>query len=105
MSPCIRVELTEEQEASLRMLAGAWKSERRMALRAKIVLLAAEGVGLKEISGRVGLSWQNCLKWRKRCIEQGLNGLSDKAGRGRPQTVGPEKRVEVIALACSQPVR
>lgn len=103
MRPCIRVELSSDQAATLKMWAGSWKTERRLALRAKVILLSSEGLSLKDISAQTGLSWQGCLKWRKRFIESGLDGLSDKSGRGRAQSVGPEKRVEIIALACSEP--
>lgn len=103
MRPCIRVELTPEQASTLRMWVGSWKVERRLATRAKVVLLSSEGLSLKEISAQSGLSWQGCLKWRKRFLEKGLEGLADKRGRGRPQTIGPERRVEIIALACTAP--
>lgn len=49
------------------------------------------------------MSWQACLKWRKRFVENGLDGLADKAGRGRSPMIGPERRVEIIALACTEP--
>lgn len=103
MRPCIRVNLTPEQNATLSMWAGSWKAERRLALRAQIVLLSSEGLSLKDISKKSGLSWQNCLKWRKRFIEQGLEGLFDKPGRGCRQIVGAEQRASVIALACTKP--
>ncbi len=58
MRPCIQVEASPEQEATLRMRAGSWKVERRLAMRAKVVLLSLEGLSLKEIPELVGLSWQ-----------------------------------------------
>lgn len=104
MGARVHVELTEEQAATLRMWAGSGKTEQRLALRARVVLLAAEGLGLKEIEWKSGLNWQSCLKWRKRFLARGLEGLKDQVGRGRPQSITPEERVGVVALACTTPV-
>ena len=81
MSARVKVELTEEQAATLLMWAGSGKTEQRMALRAKVVLLAAEGLGLREIEEKTDLNWQSCLKWRKRFLAHGLEGLKDQAGQ------------------------
>lgn len=104
MRPCIRVELTEEQESTLKMWAHSGKTEQRLALRAKVILLTAQGIGLKDIQERTGLHWQSCLKWRKRFLDSGIDGLYDKTGRGRPPSITAVERTEVIALACTTPV-
>ena len=103
MAARIKVELTEEQAATLRMWAGSGKTEQRIALRSRVILLAANGLKLKDIAVETGLNWQSCLKWRKRFLAMGLEGLLDKAGRGRPLTISPEERVSVVALACTTP--
>lgn len=103
MAARIKVELTEEQAATLKMWAGSGKTEQRMALRARVILLAANGLKLKDIAVETGLNWQSCLKWRKRFLANGLEGLLDKAGRGRPLSISPEERVSVVALACTTP--
>ena len=103
MAARIKVELTEEQAATLRMWAGSGKTEQRIALRSRVILLAANGLKLKDIAVETGLNWQSCLKWRKRFLAHGLDGLPDKAGRGRPLTISPEERVSVVALACTTP--
>lgn len=103
MAARIKVELTEGQAATLRMWAGSGKTEQRIALRSKVILLAANGLKLKDIAVETGLNWQSCLKWRKRFLANGLEGLMDKAGRGRPLSISPEERVSVVALACTTP--
>jgi transposase len=75
-----------------------------MAMRARVVLAAAQGLPLKQISTQTGLSENACLKWRKRFALERLAGLADKPGRGRPQTITQEQRLEVMALACTTPV-
>jgi len=103
MAARIKVELTEEQASTLRMWAGSGKTEQRIALRSRVILLAANGLKLKDIAVETGLNWQSCLKWRKRFLANGLEGLLDKAGRGRPLSISPEERVSVVALACTTP--
>ena len=102
-APAKRIELSDEERATLKMWASSGTTEQRMAIRARVVLAAAEGLPLTEISRRVGLSANNCLKWRKRFAEGRLEGLKDQAGRGRPQTITQEQRLEVMALACTTP--
>ena len=104
MGARIRVELTEEDRVTLQMWVGSGKTEQRIALRAKVVLLAADGLVLMEIAAKTGLHWQSCLKWRKRFLALGLAGLQDQPGRGRPPSISPEDRVGVVALACTTPV-
>jgi len=103
-APAKRLELTEEEAATLKMLASAGTTEQRIALRAKTVLAAAKGIPLLEIAKSTGLSVNSCLKWRKRFAESRLEGLSDLERQGRPKTISQEQRLEVMALACTTPV-
>lgn len=80
------------------------KTEQRLALRARFILLAAQGIGVKALQEQTGLHWQSCLRWRKRFLDSGIDGLHDKPGRGRPQEIAPEERARLIALACTTPV-
>ena len=59
-----------------------------LALRARVVLLAAEGTPNHVIAERVGLSRPSVNKWRARYAERGLDGLVDEP---RP---GPARRVD-----------
>ena len=58
-----------------------------LAQRARIVLLAAEGVPNSEIAERVGVSRPTVNLWRARYAERGLAGLADEERPGRPRTV------------------
>ncbi len=59
------------------MWTTAGRTEQRLAKRAQVVLCAAAGMGLKDMESKTGLSWQSCLKWRKRFVQQGIKGLKD----------------------------
>ena len=101
MSRALKVELSEEENATLRMWAGLGKNQERLALRARVILLAAQGLSLARISAEVSLSWQNCLKWRKRFLESGLDGLYDNKRCGAPRSISAEERESLKALAGS----
>lgn len=62
-----------------------------LARRAKIVLLAADGVSNKEIAEQLGLSRQTVGLWRKRFIEQSLLGLYDELRPGAPRSIKDEQ--------------
>ena len=56
-----------------------------LAQRARIVLLAADGVGTNEIVERVGVTKPTVIGWKKRYAAEGLGGLDDRPKSGRPQ--------------------
>jgi len=58
-----------------------------MAARARVVLLASEGVSNVEISRRANLSRPSILKWRNRYGEMGLDGLRDAPRPGRAPVI------------------
>lgn len=99
----VKFELTAEQETTLKMWVGSHRTEQRHSRRAQVILLSAQGVTLKEISAQSGLNRTNCLKWRKRFVAEGLDGLKDKPRKGRPASITDWKRTQVIRLACERP--
>ena len=58
-----------------------------LAQRARIVLLAAEGVSNSRIAEQVGVSRPTVIGWRERYQERGLPGLADEARSGRPRSI------------------
>jgi transposase len=56
-----------------------------LAQRARIVLLAADGVSNTEIASRTGVSRPTVISWRGRYEESGLEGLADRPRSGRPR--------------------
>jgi transposase len=57
-----------------------------LAQRARIVLLAADGLGTGEIVARTGLSKPTVIAWKKRYAAEGVGGLGDRPRAGRPRT-------------------
>ena len=58
-------------------------------VRAKAILLAAEGLQNKQIGKRLEMPRQIISKWRKRFFEERLAGLQDRPRRGRPGRFSP----------------
>lgn len=57
--------------------------------RAKVVLLATEGLENTQIAGRLDLPRQVVSKWRGRFFHEHPDGLEDRPRRRRPRS-GPE---------------
>ena len=71
-----------------------------LAQRARIVLLAADGVSHTEIAERVGVSRPTVIAWRGRYERSGLAGLDDAARSGRPRTVDHD---QIITATLTPP--
>lgn len=71
-----------------------------LATRARVVLLAAEGLRDAEISRRLGVSRQTVGSWRHRWQSAGLPGLEERPRTGRPATVD---EAEVVTRALLAP--
>jgi putative transposase len=90
------VSLTEEERNQLNSYVRSRSIPNGLNTRFRIILLAADGLGNKEISETVGLSRASVGKWRKRFSEKGLEGLHDELRPGRPRSVSDEKVAELI---------
>ena len=96
------ITLTEEQRAELTRRVAAHKTSVRAARRARIILLAADGVPSRQISAIVGMHESNVAKWRNRFREKGLKGLDDDPRSGAPRRFGHDERMAIAAAATSE---
>jgi transposase len=81
--------LTTTQRDELQARARKYTLPYRDVIRAKIVLLAAEGLDNDEIAARLDTRREIVSKWRKRFFEQGLPGLEERPRGGRPPVFSP----------------
>ncbi|MCA1678875.1 MAG: IS630 family transposase [Actinobacteria bacterium] len=98
-----RIEVGDEDRLELERIVRASSCEVRMVERARIVLLAAEGMTGEQICEQVGCSLPTVVKWRGRYAALGIEGLRDAPRPGAPLTHGPEIRALLIAKACTRP--
>jgi transposase len=93
-----------EDLATLRGWSAATQAPAVQVQRARILLLAAEGVANSEIAERLGVCRPTVIAWRKRYSQEGLSGrLADRHRRGRPQTVRQTRRTEILAATLTPP--
>ncbi len=76
--------LTDEQKSELSRLARSKRTSVRLAQRARIVLLAAQGVLNKDIAIKLGIGRVQVARWRERYLEAGLQGIERDLPRGAP---------------------
>jgi transposase len=99
----VKIELTEVERAELEKNIKGHKVEKRLYIRSKIILLAAEGKECTEIAKILDVSEKTCRKWRNRFAEKRLDGILDLERSGAPDTFTEEERLEIIRISCSQP--
>jgi DDE superfamily endonuclease/Winged helix-turn helix len=83
-SPFVIV-LSDEDRVCLEQQARAYASPYGAVVRAKIVLMAADGVANCVIAERLGLHVSVVSRWRKRFAGEGMGGLADRPRSGRPR--------------------
>jgi len=81
--------LNIEEKLFLEQMARRYTSPYYEVVRAKAILLAAEGLENKEIGKRLDLPRQIVSKWRKRFFAERLAGLHDRPRQGRPCRFSP----------------
>ena len=78
------ISLTDEQKRELTQLARSKRTSVRLAQRAQIVLLAAQGLQNKDIAEHLGIGRVQVARWRGRYLESGLGGIERDLPRGAP---------------------
>jgi putative transposase len=102
------LELATEARQELSALSRAHSTPQKLAERAQIVLLAADGVSVSETAQQLGIWRKTASMWRKRWREADAakstaERLSDAPRCGAPGKFTPEQVCAIIALACEAP--
>src|ERR687894_1730067 len=97
------VVVTEADRRELQRRARAKGAPAREVERARIVLLAAEGVPGKQIAAMVGCAEPTVVTWRRRYAESGLAGLEDRPRPGKPSLLPESLRDRVLELTLTEP--
>jgi len=95
--------LTTHQRSELERIIRHQSGRASSTQRARMVLLAAEGVNKSEIGRQVGSHYNNVAKWIRRWSEHGIDGLADEARSGRPVEITPAIVQRVITKVCGKP--
>ena len=106
------IELTDTGRRALEELTRRHSTAQQVALRARIVLLAAQGYNNAQIARQLSVSIDMVRLWRERwLILQAASledvpiadRLSDIARPGRPRRITAEQVCQIIKLACEAP--
>lgn len=96
------IELEADDRTELERRARSQTEPVRVVRRAKLILLCADGVPLRQIARRVGIDSHQVSMWRRRFLESGIDGLVDRPRPGRPRRLGHDERMKIAAVATSE---
>jgi len=98
------IALGEEDREDLRQMSVSRTLAPGDVLRARVILMLAEGRSYAEIQQRLGTTAPTIARWKKRFMEHGLTGLVEQRSSERKTiAVTPELREQVIAATCRGP--
>ncbi|WP_235033984.1 helix-turn-helix domain-containing protein [Pantoea sp. 18069] len=83
------IELSAEESAELNRRATRYTLPYFEVIRAKMILMAASGIGNDEIAARLDTRREVVSQWRQRFFKQRLAGLEERARSGRPRVFPP----------------
>src|SRR5690349_6646797 len=96
-APASALEVSDADRRDLSMLGSSRAAPQGIAMRARIVLGAADGVANKVLARQLSTSLPTVLQWRRRFEEEGLIGiLEDRPRSGRPKQVSADQEAAVI---------
>ncbi len=87
-----KITLTKNERRELEQRARKYTSPYRDVIRAKIALLAADGLRNDMIASRLDIPRQIVSKWRKRFYLERLPGLEERPRGGRTARFSPQSR-------------
>ena len=88
----LTIRLTADERQTLLAWQRATSIPAGRARRGRIILLMAERVPIAHIAATVGVSRRFVYKWVQRFLQDRLEGLADKPGRGRQPLPRPQDR-------------
>jgi transposase len=106
------VEVSAEERAELERVVRRHTTGQQLAERARIILLAADGLNNCAVARTAGIHLDTVRKWRRRwCSVRDVPladlsitaRLADSARTGTPARITPEQVCRIMALACEAP--
>ena len=103
LSQATPITLTDEERSELARLARSTRMEHRTRLKARIVLMAAEGAATQAIGRAPGCTTGTASKWRARYAKDRLAGFSEVGARGAEAKYDGKTDRRILALLDSPP--
>jgi transposase len=96
-APASALRISDEDRRELQQILVLRSDPQSVALRARIILGAADGIANKVLARQLGTSLPTVLLWRGRYLREGLPGiLEDRPRSGRPREISPEQEALVV---------
>ena len=83
------IELSEDESVELSRRASRYTLPYFEVVRAKMILMAANGLDNDEIAARLDTRREVVSQWRQRFFKERLAGLEERARPGRPRVFPP----------------
>jgi putative transposase len=108
------IELTDSERQALNDLVRRHRTPQQIAMRARIVLIAAEGKNNAQIARELSVSIEMVRLWRERWLVLRAaslddlpvtDRLSDAPRPGAPRRITEEQICQIVELACEAPER
>lgn len=97
--------LSSEDRAFLETQTKARTIQAQTVVRARILLLKADGVSIDTIADKVDMNRKSVMLCINKYIEGGIeNALFDAPGRGRNAEITDDEKAWIINIACQKPV-
>ena len=106
------ITLSEIERRAIEKLQKGHSTEQRIALRARIVLAAGDGLNNAQIARKLGISIDTARQWRERWLElqpvpytdlSVEERLQDLPRPGAPARISADQVCQIVALACEKP--
>jgi len=102
-----KVSLSAAERAELHALVRAHKTSQHLVLRARLILLLADGLTAPEVARRLQTTRTTVRLWRRHWLERAattvVDRLQDDPRPGAPLTFSAEQWCQIVALACEPP--
>ena len=96
--PLPPLSIRAEDQAQLQAWTKRLKTAQGLAMRSRIVLLAASGLSNTSIAQQLSVTLQTVGKWRQRYLDQGVDGLLDEPRPGTSRKLADKDVKRVLAL-------
>jgi transposase len=96
------ISLSAEERQVLEGWVRRRKTSQALAIRARIVLVCADGGSNTEVAAALGVSRATVAKWRSRFLVGRLDGLGDVSRPGAPRRITDEQVALVISKTLEE---
>ena len=94
--PKAEIEVTDDEQNELERFVRRSRTNRHLALRAKLVLASSSGSSDRAVAEKYRVNPKTVAKWRKRFAESGVDGLFDEPRPGAPRSISDEDVERVV---------